>query len=106
MNLTILQHQPTNLTSSSHCPTFSLTHGEPTSRRTRSEGDAESVPKHFGTDPLNLLQVMLAKGSNARLGPPRCEMDSSKCDEYDVATVSVREGVGVSPAFFSSLCWR
>ena len=58
------------LTGSSHCPNFCLTHGEPMSRRIWSEGEAESVPKEFGTDPLNLLQVMLAKGSNARLGPP------------------------------------
>jgi len=36
----------------------------------RISAKAESVPEGFGTDPLNLLQVMLAKGSLPRIPPP------------------------------------
>jgi len=32
-------------------------------RKLSGEAEAESVPETFGTDPMNLLQVMLAKGT-------------------------------------------
>jgi hypothetical protein len=38
-------------------------------RRSSAGAKAESVPKGFGTDPLNLLQVMLAKGSHSAETP-------------------------------------
>jgi hypothetical protein len=38
--------------------------GEPTGRSASRNAKAESASKGFGADPLNLLQVMLAKGTS------------------------------------------